>query len=194
MKASAIALVTCVLILPAPAPAQSTCHADPARDFTVVLRRLGSDEVLDGGAKVGRVFGEISVNGETIGKFYENPEKMIVEGNYRGLLRYRSDHRFVQSSCGEMARDGDFLLEIADVKDATGKARTSILLHPGRLPRHSEGCVLVGQRKGDGKGGLLPLDEDSPLRKLRLRFYGVDAPVSCPDKRITVRVVEGPDT
>ncbi|MBK1836654.1 hypothetical protein JHL17_04445 [Azospirillum sp. YIM B02556] len=138
-----------------------------------------------------RIYGDIGVNGQNIGRFYENPEKLITTGTYQGVLRYRSDKNFVQSSCGEIARDGDFLLEIAGVKRADGKPRTAILLHPGFLPSHSEGCILMGPRKRGADAKPLPLDADSPLVKLRRAFYGTDNPIACPDRGITIIVSGG---
>jgi hypothetical protein len=189
MKLAIFLAAVCATGSTAPTFAQDACRADQAKNFTVKLVRLGTESVNDGGKSVGRVFGDISVNGQVVGRFYENPDKIIPAGTFQGTLRYASNHNFVQSACGEMSRQGDFLLEITNVSDERGNKRTNILLHPGWLPRHSEGCVLVGQRKRDSNGGYLPLDPDSPLRKLRMIFYGSDNPIACPDKRITINIV-----
>lgn len=167
-----------------------TCQSSSPSEFKIELIRLGTDEVVDQGEKVPRVFGDIGVNGQNVGRFYENPSKKIAAGTYKGTLRYKSDHNFVQSSCGSLAVTGDFLLEISGVKDAGGKARDGILFHPGSRPSQSAGCILIGARKFDAAKKPLPLDDDSPLVKIRRAFYGTDTPNACPDKQIVI-VVSG---
>ena len=163
-----------------------TCSNGQPDELKVELLRLGTDEVIDHNIKTARIFGDVGVNNRNMGRFYENPQKKIPAGSYRGLLRYDSNHDFVQSSCGEMSREGDFLLEIADVTGADGKKRTNILFHPGILPSHSDGCILFGARARGADGQLLPLSFDSPLVKIRREFYGTDNPISCPNKSITI--------
>src|SRR5687767_7221058 len=102
-------LVTLSGALAATAQAQS-CQAAKPEEFRIELKRLGTDEVVDNGAKVARIYGDVGVNGQNFGRFYENPQAKIEPGTYKGVLRYQSNHSFVQSSCGEMARSGDFLL------------------------------------------------------------------------------------
>jgi hypothetical protein len=169
--------------------AQQSCPKDEAEVFRIDLIRLGTDTVLDkSGLKTDRIFGDIGVNNANIGRFYENPATKIELGTYKGLLRYRSDHNFVQSACGAMFVQGDFLLEIAGVTDENGNSRNGILIHPGALPSNSAGCILAGARQRDSNGNLLPLTSDSPLVKLRTLFYGSANPVACPNKQIIVHV------
>ncbi len=168
--------------------AQQTCPADHASEFAIELIRIGTDEVSDQGQKVSRIFGDIGLNNQNIGRFYENPETKIASGIYKGVLRYESDHNFVLSKCGEISKIGDFLLEVSNVKAENGSSRSAILFHPGFKPSHSKGCVLMGARKRSGDGSLLPLDQNDPLVKLRKEFYGTDNPISCPNKRITITV------
>jgi hypothetical protein len=168
--------------------AQGTCPSSLPNEFKIELIRLGTDEIQDGNVKKKRVFGDIGVNNQNFGRFYENPDVMIPEGTYKGSLRYQSDHNFVVSSCGVAARSGDFLIEVNGVKDANGGNRSNILFHPGFLPSHSQGCVLFGARQRDSQGNLLPLAPDYPLVKIRKEFYGTDNPVSCPNKVITIVV------
>jgi hypothetical protein len=170
--------------------AQETCPGSLPEEFRIELIRLGTDSVMDGGHRVDRVYGDIGVNRENLGRFYENPETKIAAGTYKGTLRYESNHEFVQRSCGLMSRSGDFLLEISDVRASDGTPRTAILLHPGSLPSHSTGCILMGSRRRDSAGNLLPLEPSDPLVKVRRAFYGTDNPVACPNKRITVFVIE----
>jgi len=177
-----------VLQLPLMAFAQGTCAPGLPNDFRIDLIRTGTDEVTDKDVKVKRVYGDIGLNNQNIGRFYENPAKLIAAGTYKGALRYQSDHNFVLSSCGIASRTGDFLIEVTGVKDASGKARTNILFHPGFLPSHSDGCVLFGARKRDGAGGWLPLEPDNPLVRIRREFYGTDNPNACPNKTITIVV------
>lgn len=172
------------------AHAQGGCPSGLPDEFKVELFRLGTDRVNDHGNVVERIFGDVGVNNKNVGRFYENPFKKIPAGTYRGVLRYRSDHNFVQSSCGQLARTGDFLLEVSDVKSPSGQPRTNILFHPGALPSNSEGCILFGARKLDAKGAPLPLDSSNPLVKIRREFYGTENPVSCPNKRITIVITD----
>ena len=169
---------------------QQTCPANSPPQVRVELIRLGTDLVNDRGQQVSRIFGDVGVNNKNVGRFYENPQRKISAKTYRGVLRYRSDHNFVQSSCGVLSRTGDFLLEVANVKGPNGVSRSNILFHPGFLPSHSEGCVLFGGRKRDSQGNLLPLEQDNPLVAIRREFYGTDNPVACPNKEITVKISE----
>ena len=181
----------CLLFLLLFAPevrAQGTCPSSSPNEFKIELIRLGMDEIEDKGVKKKRVYGDIGVNNQNFGRFYENPDVMIPEGTYKGSLRYESKHDFVVSSCGVAARTGDFLIEVDDVKDASGAANPNILFHPGFLPSHSKGCILFGARKRDAQGNFLPLEPDYPLVRIRKEFYGTDNPVSCPNKVITIVV------
>jgi hypothetical protein len=174
-----------------PALAQGTCPANLPNEFRIELTRLGEDEVVDQGVKVKRIYGDVGVNRQNFGRFYENLSVMIAKGTYKGALRYQSNHNFIVSSCGVAARTGDFLIEVTGVKDAAGNDRTNILMHPGYLPSHSAGCILFGARRRDPQGNLLPLEPDYPLVKIRREFYGTDNPNQCPNKVITI-VVGGP--
>jgi hypothetical protein len=169
---------------------QGTCPGNLPKEFKIELMRLGTDQVDDHGTTRARIFGDVGVNNQNFGRFYENPQRKIPAGIYKGVLRYHSDHNFVQSSCGEMAREGDFLVEVADVKMQDGRPRTNILFHPGVFPSNSDGCILFGARKRDLQGNPLPLAPDDPLVKIRREFYGTDNPVSCPNKRITITITE----
>lgn len=75
--------------------AQGTCPATLPNEFKIALIRLGTDAVTDKGVKVTRSYGDIGVNGQNIGLFYENPDGMIPEESYVGRLRYVSEHNFV---------------------------------------------------------------------------------------------------
>jgi hypothetical protein len=180
-------LATLLLFAP-DAKAQGTCPSSLPNEFKIELIRIGTDEVQDGDVKKKRVYGDIGLNNQNFGRFYENPDVMIPEGTYRGSLRYQSDHNFVVSSCGVAAQSGDFLIEVTGVKDVNGGSRSNILFHPGFLPSHSRGCVLFGARERDPRGNLLPLGLNYPLVKIRREFYGTDNPVQCPNKIITIVV------
>jgi Family of unknown function (DUF5675) len=134
------------------------------------------------------VQGTLYLNGTPLGKTYENKKFKISANDYRGLLRYRSQHHFVQASHGTMGHRGDFLIEIAGVK-----GRSNLLFHTGNKPSHSQGCVLLGPIKSiaekDGDISYM-VDQDSPLRKLRLMFYGSDEPDSSPDKNISISIID----
>lgn len=168
--------------------AQQTCPANHASEFAIELIRIGIDEISDQGQRVSRIFGDIGLNNQNIGRFYENPETKIAPGIYKGVLRYESNHNFVLSNCGEVSTKGDFLLEVSGVEAENGSSRSAILFHPGFKPSHSKGCVLMGARKRSKDGSLLPLDQNDPLVRLRKEFYGTDNPISCPNKRITITV------
>lgn len=167
---------------------QGVCSAASPEPFKVDLVRLGQEPVDDNGKQVLRGYGDLAANGVNLGRFYENPAKMIPAGTYTGIVRYRSEKGFVQSACGQMGHSGDFLLEVANVTATDGRAMTHILLHPGRLPRHSDGCILVGQRpySSGPKPAPLPMPASSPLVKLRNAFYGTNEPNACPNKKITI--------
>ena len=172
------------------AQSQGVCPGNLPDEFKIELIRIGTDKVEDKGQVADRIYGDVGVNAQNYGRFYENPTKKIAAGTYRGLLRYQSDHNFVQQSCGQISRKGDFLLEVADVKGSDGKPRTNILFHPGARPSNSAGCVLFGARKFDASGQPLPLDPNDTLVKIRRAFYGTDDPIACPNKFITITIRE----
>jgi Family of unknown function (DUF5675) len=171
---------------------QEICSKPEKNDFIIGLYRSGRDQVTErkDGRLVERTFGVVSVNGRTIGRFYENPKVAMREGTYKGLMRYQSSHNFVLGACGVMATDGDFLLEVSGVVDDHGKLRTNLLFHPGERPSNSDGCVLFGARIQDGSGNWKTLDSSNPLFVLRQLFYGTDDPVNCPNKSIVV-IIKG---
>jgi Family of unknown function (DUF5675) len=139
-------------------------------------------------AKGNLVPGTIWINGDELGKTYENNSLKIPAGDYTGLLRYRSHHHFVQGPLGVMSEIGDFLVEISGVHK-----RSNILFHTGNKPKHSEGCILLGPiQSGHTKSGEVAYSvaEDSPLRRMRLMFYGKDDPVMSPDKIIKISIVD----
>lgn len=128
------------------------------------------------------VRGQIAVNSEVIGASLENKKYMIPPGSYNGVMRYVSSHGHVQGPGGEMGNQGDFLIEVANVKK-----RTNILLHGGNKPKHSLGCILLGavNKTKDGKK-FVP--DSAPLARLRKLFYGTDSPNSCPNKQILITI------
>jgi len=126
-----------------------------------------------------------AVNGQLIGKAYENAALKIAAGSYPGCLRYVSGHNFVQGPAGAMAQHGDFLFEVANVP-----GRSSMLFHGGNKAKHSRGCVLLGAVGKDPKTHHGVLSPEHPLRKLRLLFYGNDSPNASPAKSITIRVID----
>ncbi len=129
--------------------------------------------------------GRIWVNGEIIGNTYENCDKRIESGIYRGLIRYCSDKLFVQNPFGTLAKEGDFLLEVKDSK----QKRTGLLFHAGNRAEQSTGCILLGPFDR-GLDGSAYLGENHPLRKLRILFYGTETPNVCPDKIIKIEIKE----
>lgn len=46
-------------------------------------------------------------------------------------------------------------------------ARGGILIHQGNLVRHTQGCILIGKRKGKLAGQLAVLNSASAMRELR---------------------------
>jgi hypothetical protein len=150
-----------------------------AEKFDIVISREKAENNL--------VTGTISVNGEVLGTCYEREDLRIAAGTYPGFLRYGSKRGFAQGPNGELGQEGDFLLEIGNVKWSDGKVRTNLLFHGGNKPEHSKGCVMLGAvaRGADGKA-ILP--ERHPLRKLRFLFYGTDDPTSTPNKQISITI------
>lgn len=139
------------------------------------------------------VVGELRLNGKKLGDTLENEKLKVPAGEYRGLMRYVSGKNFVAGALGKAAQTGDFLVEVADVKEPNGRERTDILLHSGTRPWHSRGCILTGaaKRVKDAKGDERTiLDEGSVLRELRKAFYGTDGePLLCPNKSIRIKIV-----
>ena len=153
-----------------------------AEKFEIVVTRTA--------VKGGLVSGTISVNGEEIGKTFENAELKIAAGEYKGVLRYSSPSNHAQGPFGSLAKEGDFLLEIAKAEDESGKVKTDVLFHGGNKPHQSRGCILLGSVNRDKQtgGGYIP--EGHPLRKLRELFYGTENPTSTPNKEILITIVD----
>lgn len=143
--------------------------------FDIVVQRLHVDKDL--------VIGAILVNGEQLGTTYENDAVKIAAGHYTGMMRYSSNHNFVQGPEGTMSKAGDFLIEVVGVK-----GRSAILFHGGNKAKHSRGCILLGPVHKKKKHAWV--DDGHTLRKLRRKFYGSDNPVACPMKTISVRVFD----
>lgn len=152
----------------APAPA-----ADDTKVFHVVVQRLKTDD--------GLVIGELSVNGKKLGTCYENDDKKIPAGTYKGVVRTTSMRQHAQGPGGKMGNSGDFLLEVAGVPK-----RSDILFHAGNKKEHSLGCILCGPVRTDPKTG----DRLAPevLRQMRLMYFGTDTPDGKPDKEIKIEV------
>ena len=145
-------------------------------EFNLTIERNRIDD--------GLIFGTISVNSVQIGNCFENEFYQIPAGSYKGLIRYNSGKGFVQNPFGGLGNKGDFLLEVSGVP-----GRTDILFHAGFRPWQSKGCILMGPVDRDIDSSAY-LDEDHPLYKLRLIFYGTEEPVSCPDKSITIDIID----
>ena len=171
--------LTTILALVALIFSSATLSAQPD-DFSISIKR---------NRVVGNlVYCTIYLNGQEIGSAFENNDLKIPTGSYKGLMRYNSGKNFVQSELGKMSTKGDFLLEASNVPgNQIPTLRTNILLHTGNLPKHSEGCILLGPAK-KGPDGAVTIDANHPLRKLRLAFYGTDEPTSSPNKNITITV------
>jgi hypothetical protein len=145
------------------------------RTFQINIQRLYTDRKL--------VTGSLLVNGELIGRTYENDDLKVAAGAYVGRLRYHSDHNFVQGPFGIMSKKGDFLVEVVGVPN-----RTNILFHGGNRPHHSKGCILLGPVTRDEAAKTSFIGEDHTLHKLRLKFYGSEVPDQCPDQQISIRI------
>ncbi|MCW3104218.1 MAG: hypothetical protein JWO09_2658 [Bacteroidetes bacterium] len=160
--------------------ANSSLGSAQADNFDILIKRNSIVGNL--------VYCTIFLNGQEIGTAFENNNLKIPTGTYKGLMRYNSGHDFVQSDLGKMSIKGDFLLEVSNVPgNQIPILRTDILMHSGNQPKHSKGCILLGPAQKGPDGGAF-IDQNHPLRKLRLAFYGTDDPVSCPNKNITITV------
>jgi|GEM_PF-7044703 hypothetical protein len=104
----------CSSFLTTQAIAQGTCAATLPNEFKMELIRVGTDEVIDNGVKVTRVYGDVGVNNQNFGRFFENPDIMIPEGTYQGTP--------------DIIQTTTSLYQAA--KDANGKSRSNILFHP----------------------------------------------------------------
>lgn len=151
----------------------SAAAADDAKVFHVVVQRL---KTVDG-----LVIGELSVNGKKLGPCYENDDKKIPAGTYKGVVRTTSMRHHAQGPGGKMDNSGDFLLEVAGVPK-----RSDILFHAGNKKEHSLGCILCGPITKDPESGARLAPE--PLKQLRLQFFGTDTPTGKPDKAIKIEV------
>ena len=141
----------------------------------------------------GLVTGELYLNGKLVGKCYENDEKKISEGEYPGFLRYHSGKNFVATGVGDgflalakLGKKGDFLLEVGKTDP-----RTNILFHGGSKPEQSKGCILLGP-VDKSPTGEVTVDENHPLYKLMVAFYGTPSPNSTPNKKITIKITDIP--
>jgi hypothetical protein len=148
--------------------------------------------------KDGLIVGSTLVNSDPldfesglIGDTYEPKDMLISAGSYSGLLRYWSGHNFVSGPFGTIGKTGDFLLEVKGAQSPSGAAKTNVLLHGGNKAIHSTGCVLLGA-VGKDPTGVPVLENEHPLRKLRLAFYGSDAPSSTPNREIVIDVLNPP--
>jgi hypothetical protein len=143
-------------------------------DFSILIVR--------GAVKNGLLYDQLFLDNQLIGNCYENDALKIPIGTYKGLIRYRSEHNFVGSGLGQLATEGDFLLEVSGVP-----GRTDILFHGGVKPRNSKGCILLGPVNKEPDGSAM-VGKDHPLYILRVKFYGSEFPVSCPDKNIVIEI------
>ncbi|WP_224483470.1 DUF5675 family protein [Robertkochia aurantiaca] len=141
-------------------------------DFEIKIERLTIEQ--------GLIIGKIYVNGNYIGRCYENEVLKIEAGVYPGVMRYFSSNQFVSGPFGTLGNEGDFLVEVSKVEN-----RHNLLFHTGNQPYHSRGCILLGSPIKDSSGiKYLPIDH--PLRKLRNLFYGMDNPNSSPLKEVRI--------
>jgi Family of unknown function (DUF5675) len=140
----------------------------------VVQRERTADKV---------VIGTLTVNGQVVGKTYENSVLMVPAGLYKGNIRYVSGHNFVPGPFGTVAHAGDFLLEIGNAPGGN-----EILFHSGNKPKPPKGSILLGTVGKDPKRSAASLEYDHSLRKLRRLFYGTDMPLASPAKNATIRV------
>lgn len=171
MRASNVSVGLLVLALTAKgAEAES-------KPFRILVQR--------GKTQDGLIIGKLSVNGKEIGTCYENAGKHVPAGSYKAHLRNESTKNHVQGPGGKLGKTGDFLVELDDFTDKSGKKRTAVQFHAGNKPEHSDGCILGGPATKDASTGD-PIAPETP-KKLRLEFYdGKDKPDSTPDKAITV--------
>ncbi len=147
--------------------------------FHIVIKRSATQGNL--------IPGKIYLDGDLLGSTYERNGVQIPAGDYAGNMRYSSSHHFAQGPGGSMNTSGDFLLEVSNVP-----SRTDILLHTGNAPSQSDGCVLLGpisSTESEDGNTVYSVGDDSPLRKLRLAFYGTDQPISSPDKQVVISIV-----
>ncbi len=154
-------------------------EAAESKPFNILVQREKTADSL--------IVGKLSVNGEEIGPCYEKAAKHVPAGKYKAHLRYQSGKNHVQGPGGKLGKKGDFLIELDDFTDRTGKKWSVVQFHAGNKAEHSDGCILGGAATKDRKTGAWIAPET--LRKMRLLFYdGKDNPSGTPDKVITVEV------
>jgi hypothetical protein len=154
-------------------------EGDPA-EFRIRIERQSVDKNL--------ITGALSINGDALGTVYENADLKIPAGTYKGVMRYVSQKGHVLNPGGALAQTGDFLLEVANVKEADGRNREHILFHAGNKPQHSRGCILMGPAHRDPLTG--ERRSGDLLRVVRRLFYGSEEPKASPNVRIVVEIVD----
>jgi len=165
------AIVTAWWVLLAISQVQS---AEPT-EYKVTVHRMT--------VKDGLITGDLYVNGKRIGACYENEEKKIPAGTYKGKIRTTSMKNHAQGPGGKMGNTGDFLLEVSGVE-----GRRDILFHSGNKKQHSLGCILCGPAMKDRDGKTYAFET---LKQLRLLFFdGNDSPSATPNKNIIIEVKE----
>jgi hypothetical protein len=141
-----------------------------AEDFILTIHREYSDDKCTSGY--------LAVNGKIQAYTLERPWQgnapfisSVPTGTYKGIVRY--DHT------------DQWRIELQGVP-----GRTVVEIHTGNTPDNSEGCILIGKELGPDlctiKGGT----SQPAYQALKNAFYGTPAPISTPDKNITV-VIEG---
>jgi len=150
-------------------------------EFNILILRQAKDGNL--------LTGVISVNEKEIGRTYENNELKISAGEYSGKLRYFSKSNHAVGPFGTLGYEGDFLLEIGNVKWSDGKIRTDLLFHGGNKDTLSKGCIMLGAVSKDAHG-VRHLPSNHTLVKLRKLFYGTETPISTPNKTINIKIVD----
>jgi hypothetical protein len=166
---TALVMAYCVFL------AVSQARGEEPPEYKVTVHRIT--------VKDGLITGDLYVNGKRIGACYENDEKKIPTGTYKGLIRTTSMKNHAQGPGGRMGNTGDFLLEVSGVE-----GRKDILFHSGNKKQHSLGCILCGPAMKDKDGQIRAFET---LRQLRLLFFdGNDSPSSTPNKKIIIDVKE----
>ncbi|MEC3875839.1 DUF5675 family protein [Chryseobacterium salviniae] len=133
-------------------------------DYEITIeRKMSSDKCT---------MGYLSINKKavcyTLELPWENNAKnisCIPAGSYKGILRYDKS-------------DG-WRIQLENVPDRDG-----VQIHMGNYTKQIKGCVLVGMKADTNECSVQ--QSASAYAKLKEAFYGTSAPVSTPNKNITV--------
>jgi hypothetical protein len=150
----------------------ATASTQAAERFLMRVERQASGVDAQGASIVK---GRLIVNGQDFGETIENPSYTLEPGTFEGTIRYIFRRDLLLSS-GMLAAIGDFLVAIDPAYQGSAR-RAHIVFHPGNLSSQSRGSILLAA-------------PNQPLYLMRVALYGSAAPVTHPDRPVTVTIAQ----